>query len=258
MPNLNRLEADPDALSILLRGQTPLPRYSEDDEALRSMIPEEQLFQAQEEIGERGAQRGRPYAIPSREALQQSGMSELRKLFGLQQAKAQAQAYPQQIAGEYGLQRERERSRGTVEAARVRGDMESTNRLQGQAFQQAQQGRQQTFQGEQGDKNRTAYAQRATQAQGAAQGGREYTQGQINARTDAKKPFNLWGWLTSKGDSSGQPAPSANPAIADAVAQLRQTPGAASLSFQQLMQAGAFGDQATPEELAEFQAAWGH
>ncbi len=250
------LERDPNALSILLRGQTQLPMKSEEDYALEEMIPEEQLFQAQEAYGRRGAESGGAYSIPSRESLKQSGLAELRKLFGIQQGEAQAKALPSRIAGEYGLREAQLKGGFDVESAKQKAIADAAQRQQQQEFQQGQQTRQQEFQGGQGDLTRQALAGRATQAQGAAQAGREYNQGQINQRAQDKAPFNAIEYLKSLFGGGEEAAPAASSNIPAAVDSFRKHPDTAQMTFEQLMQSGEL-EGATPQELAEFQQAWG-
>ncbi len=250
MPQLQR---DPDALNILLRNQPQIPMKTEDEYALESMIPEEQLFQAQEAMGDRGRAMGGPYSVASRESLRDSGVAGLRQMFGIQQAKGQAAAYPQQVAGQYGLQREDIRARGNVEAARQKAEADAARHSQDQVFQQEQQGRQQTHQAAQGQLTRDALVGRATQAQGAAQVGREYTQGQINDRTAAKKPFSILGWLTGSGGNAAAAQPASQEAAE--LAPLKKNPKYANLPFQALVQQGIISAD-SPDELAAYQAAW--
>ena len=102
-------ERDPNALKALLGMQPQIPQYGEDDTALNDMISEEDLYQAQEKQADAGRARGGPYAVSSRESFRNSELANLKKMFGIQQAKNEASALPQRIAGEYGLARERER-----------------------------------------------------------------------------------------------------------------------------------------------------
>jgi hypothetical protein len=251
------LERDPNALATLLRMQPQIPQHTEEDYALQSMIPQEQLFQAQEAAGQRGAESGGAYAIPSRESLQQSGMAELRKLFGIQQAKAQAAALPARVTGEYGMANRRLQNEGALNVANAGAEQRAADLASNRRFQQEQQTRGQEFQAGQGALNREALAGRATQAQGATRAGQEYVQGQTNARAEAKKPFSLLQWLSSLGSTSPAkvPAETAPSRIAAGVAQLKQDPSTANLTFDELRQIG-HGANLSPAELAEFQAAW--
>lgn len=252
------LERDPNALSILLRNQPQIPLQSEQDYALEEMIPEEQLFQAQEAYGRRGAESGGAYTIPSRESLKRGGMAELRKLFGIQQGEAQAKALPARIAGEYGLETARTKGGFDVEAARQKAIADAAAQQSSRQFQQEHQGRQQAFSRGEGQLNRQALAGRATQAQGATQAGREYTQGQINQRAQDKKPFDIIEYIKSAfgGGSPAAPAAASTSNIPAAINSFRQHPDTAQMSFEQLMQSGEL-EGATPQELAEFQQAWG-
>lgn len=248
---------DPNALSILLRNQPQIPQYGADED-LSAMIPEEELFQAQEAAGERGAASGGAYAIPSRESLRSSGIAALRKLFGIQSAEAQAKAYPARVTGEYGLARENVRSQGNIEAARARAEADAAREAQRQEFQQSQQQRGQEFQAGQGALNREALSGRASQAQGASRQNLEFTQGEINRRAQEKKPFNLLEYLFG-GGTSPQPAAQGGSAVSDPSADLeplRQDPRFANLPFQALVDQGIVTAD-SPEELAEYAAAWG-
>ena len=247
------LERDPNALNILLGMQPQIPRHTDEEYQLQSMIPDEALFQAQEAIGRQGRESGGSYSVPSREALQQSGMAELRKLFGVQQAKAQAAALPSQVAGEYGLAREREHSRGGIEAARVREAAGASAQQEARAFQQAQQQRGQDFAAGQGVLNREALAGRGTQAQGATRSNLEFREQGINDRAAAKNPRSALGSLYDYffgGKEQAAPASEAQ----QAVNQAKQAhPGA---PLESLLQQGILSYD-TPEDLAELQAAFG-
>lgn len=113
----------PNGLSVLLglqrqpgsSGQIPLRSTEESD--LDELIPEEELFQAQEAIAGQGRESGGAFAVPSREALRQSGRSALSRFFAQTRAKGEAAARPQQVAGEFGLERERIAQRGGIEQA---------------------------------------------------------------------------------------------------------------------------------------------
>jgi len=83
---------------------------------------EEDLIQEQIQQGQEGAASGGPYAVPSREALRESAFSKLRSVLGMQGREAQARALPARVAGEYGLEEQRIRSRGDIEAARLAAD----------------------------------------------------------------------------------------------------------------------------------------
>jgi hypothetical protein len=232
----------------MLRGQSKLPK-SDDDYALESMIPEEQLFQAQEAIGQHGAASGQMYSVPSREALKQSGMASLRQLFGVQESRGRAAAYPQQVAGQYGIEREGIRAQGNVEAARIRAEADANQRGASQAFQQGQQERQQTFQAGQSQLSRDAFDTRQAASIKAADAGRQYTQGQVNQRADAKKPMSLTGWIGSLFGGGGSKE------AAD-LAPLKKNPKYASMSFDDLVAQGIVSAD-SPEELAAYQQAWG-
>jgi hypothetical protein len=254
-------ERDPNALAALLRMQPQIPQHTEEDQTLESMIPQEQLFQAQEAAGRRGAESGGAYAIPSRESLQQSGVAELRKLFGIQNAKAQAAALPARVTGEYGMANRRLQNQGALDVANVNEQGRSADLASNRQFQQQQQERGQTFQAGQGVLNREALAGRATQAQGATRSNAEYNQGQTNLRAEAKKPKGIgdfWNWLTSSGNEpeAAAAAPTAtSPRVAAGIASLKQDPSTAGLTFEQIIQMG-HGASLSPAELAELQAAW--
>jgi hypothetical protein len=94
-----------------------IPQQSPEDYQLDDMIPEESLYELQDEIGARGAQRGGAYAIPSRESLRASGRSGLRRMFGEISAKGEAAAMPHRVAGEYGLEEARIKGRADIEKA---------------------------------------------------------------------------------------------------------------------------------------------
>lgn len=218
------LERDPNALATLLRGQTQIPRYTDEEEQLGSMIPEEQLFQAQEALGERGAASGGAYAIPSREALKQGGMAELRKLFGIKQAEGRAKAYPNQVAGEYGLQEARLKGGFDVESARQKAIADAAQRQQAQEFQAAQQGRQQEFQGGQGELNRAAIERNTAASIGGREnvanigaGSRAATQKSIDAR---KNPPGIWEAIFGGKDPATTPKAVATPSNVDVSALL--------------------------------------
>jgi hypothetical protein len=81
------------------------------------MIPEEELFSAQDAYAQAGRESGVPFAVPSREALRGSGVSALRRMFSQTAAEGEAAARPQQVAGMFGLERERIAQRGGIERA---------------------------------------------------------------------------------------------------------------------------------------------
>ena len=93
-----------------------IPQRSQDDYELDEMIPEESLFEMQDEIGARGAQSGRAYSVPSRESLRSSGRAGLRGIFGQIAAKNQGQ-----------VDAARYKSMGDAQAATIKGaaDVES-------------------------------------------------------------------------------------------------------------------------------------
>lgn len=248
---------DPNALAILLRGQSQIPRFGADEE-LSELIPEEELFQAQEAAGARGAASGGAYAIPSRESLRSSGIAALRKLFGLQTAEAQARAYPARVTGEYGLARENVRSQGAIEAARTRAEADAAREAGRQSFAQSQQQRGQEFQAGQGVLNREALAGRAAQAQSASRGNLEFTQGEINRRAQEKQPFNLLDFFRSafSGPEAGGAAGGAVRDVSAELEPLRRDPSLGNLPFQALVDQGIITAD-SPEELAEYEAAWG-
>ena len=97
-----------------------IPQQTEEDYALDTMIPDEALYEAQDEIGRRGADSGRAYSVPSRESLRGSGRSGLRRIFGEIEAKGNAEARPRQIAGEYDLRRAQIEAQGAVAAAQAK------------------------------------------------------------------------------------------------------------------------------------------
>jgi hypothetical protein len=104
----------------------------------------------------RGVSPSAPYAIPSREELRESGMQELRRMLSLGETKARQAAYPQETAGQYGLEEARLKGSADVEAARYGFERSSAERQT-----------QREFQAEQNRLNREAIAGRETQAQGA-------------------------------------------------------------------------------------------
>jgi hypothetical protein len=250
------LERDPNALATLLRMQPQIPQRSEEDYALESMIPEEQLFQAQEAAGRRGAESDGAYAIPSRESLQQSGVAELRKLFGIQNAKAQAAALPARVTGEYGMANRRLQNQGALDVANVN--------QQGAAARESGLNTRATA-------GNVAAGERAAAGRTSAEGiaaanrtGRMDVAREATGRTastqrsiDARKPQ---GGLSSilKMFGYGQPdvaAAPASPRVSSALSQFKQDPTTANLSFEQLQATGQL-EGASPEEIAELQAAW--
>lgn len=260
------LERDPNALATLLRGQYQPSRLTPEDEQLSSMIPEEQLFQAQEAIGQQGAESGGAYSIPSRQALQQSGIAELRKLFGIQQAAAQAKAYPNQVAGEYGLARERERSSGNVAAAKARAEAEAANRGAQNQFLHGQQEREHAFRAGEGEAGRSSVASqgalnRTGRMDVAREGTRRAAANQAAISERANPSGGAMDYIKSLFGMGGAPAAPTAPAaggvdVGTAIDALRQHPQTANLTFQQLMESGEL-EGATPDEMAQFQQMWG-
>ena len=119
---------DPNALAILLGAQPKsYAGYGTDDE-LAEMIPEEDLYGAQEDIGATGQESGRPYFIPSRESLKRSGVSGLKRIFGEIGARGEAAALPRRVAGEYGLRQEGIRQEGQLRTAEARAREAAANR----------------------------------------------------------------------------------------------------------------------------------
>ena len=243
-------QRDPNALATLLRMQPKsYASYGEEAE-LGDMIPEEDLYAAQDEIGERGRTSGRPYAIPSREALKSSGVSSLKRLFGEIGAKGRAAAYPRQIQGEYDLRGIERKGQYDVEAAKQKEQAEAAQRETQRQFQVDQQRRGQEFGAEQGRVGREAIAGRQTTSQAATATRSRETQAAIDRRQEARKPWNLKDFFSSLW---GKPKPENNEA-ATAVASARQEyPGT---SLENLIQNGVLAYD-TPEELAALQAAWG-
>lgn len=93
-----------------------IPQQSQADYDLDEMIPEESLYELQDEIGSRGAESGRAYAVPSRESLRSSGRAGLKSIFGQIAAKNQG-----------AIDAARYKSMGDIDAARIKGsaDVES-------------------------------------------------------------------------------------------------------------------------------------
>jgi hypothetical protein len=238
--------------------QPQIPQQTEEDYALQSMIPQEDLYQAQEAAGTRGAASGGAYAIPSRESLQQSGMAELRKLFGIQQAKAQAAALPARVTGEYGMANRKLQNQGALDVANVnqQGAAARETGLNTRATQAL------------GGANERAAAGRTSAAEIAAanRAGRMDVARETTGRTAAtqksidvrKNPpgmlSSLLKYLTG-GQTEAAAAPTVSPRVESALNQFKQDPSTANLSFEQLAASGQL-EGASPEEIAELQAAW--
>ena len=258
MPN----NLDPNALAVLLRGQPASYAQYGEDQSLSEMIPEESLFQAQEAIGAKGAGGDAPYFVPSRESLQKSGVSKLKRLFGLERAKGQAAAYPAQVKGQYDYETTGLKGRYDVEAARTKAEAEIAERRANQEFQQAQQGRGQAFSGEQ---NRMGREQTAANTKALIEG-RQGTAEEATRRSAAtQRSIDLrksggenkyWGpdaimeplWRLLGGGP--------DPAIEKTLAPYRNDPRFADLPFDEFAAATQFQAD-TPEEEAAYRQAWG-
>lgn len=119
-PTLSSYPTQP-KVDWLTRNRNTTTRDPEDT-ALSEMVPEEELYQEQDAIGEQGRQRSGPYYIPSRDSLKQSAMAQLRQALGMQRAKAEATAYPEHIKGGYGLREADIKGRYDVQAAQARAE----------------------------------------------------------------------------------------------------------------------------------------
>lgn len=120
-PTLSSYPTQP-KMDWLNRNRNTVTRDPEDT-ALSEMVPEEELYQAQDDIGEQGRQRGGPYYIPSRDSLKQSVMAQLRQALGMQRAKAEAAAYPEHIKGGYGLREADIKGQYDVRAAQAKANV---------------------------------------------------------------------------------------------------------------------------------------
>ncbi len=249
------LERDPDALATLLRGQTQIPMQTEEEYQLEEMVPDELLLQAQEAIGQRGAATGKAYSVPSRQALKQSGIAELRKLFGLQQGEARAKAYPAQVAGEYGLQEARLKGGFDVESAKQKAMADAAQYQRQQEALDKRQERQHTFQGGQGDLSREAVAANTAALiggrQNVAETGVAGRAELAKAKETAKNPPDkYWGydplmaWLYSE----NKPNPAAE------LAQYKNSPQHSALPFEALLEQGIVSG--SPEEIEAYRQAW--
>ncbi len=263
------LERDPDALATLLRGQTQIPMQTEEEYQLEEMVPDELLLQAQEAIGQRGAATGKAYSVPSRQALKQSGIAELRKLFGLQQGEARAKAYPAQVAGEYGLQEARLKGGFDVESAKQKAIADAAQYQRQQEGLDTRQLRQQEFQGGQGELNRGAVAANTAALIGGRQSVAETGVAGREALARRKNPAdNYWGpdalvgqspdWLrrilwAGEGPMDAPQAGTPSTHAAE-LAPYANHPQYSALPFESLLQQGIVSG--SPDDLEAYRQAW--
>jgi len=116
-----------DELARLLQGQYRAPRnvLTGDEEELSQFLPESDVQGAQQGIAESGRGLNRPYFIPSREELQQTGFQQLRKRLGLaamqQAAEERKVALPERTKGEYSLAAGRQQGESAQRVAEIQG-----------------------------------------------------------------------------------------------------------------------------------------
>jgi len=259
------LERDPNALAALLRMQPQIPQQTDEEAQLSSMIPEEQLYQAQEAQADAGRARGGPYAVSSRDQLRESGMAELRKMFGIQQAKAQAAALPARVTGEYGMANRRLQNQGALDVANVNqtGAAARETGLNTRATQALGGMNERAALGQTGANERSAAGRASAERIAAAnRTGRSDVAGANQAAITARKnPPGILDWL--RGNKPAAAAPAASPDVAalldptniqNNVAQIQaQHPG---IPIEELISQGEVTFD-SPEEEAATIAAYG-
>lgn len=160
-----------EALQSLMRNKPQVPQYDPEMEELGPTDLE--LEDEQAGIAREGAQSGSDYFyVPSRESLKTSQMGALKRALKIAETTAQQKAYPQQVAGEFGLEQARVRGGAQVEAARLGAERAGAER---------------EFRGEQSQLGRDAMAERATQAQGAVADRTAATQRATGERQEAAR-----------------------------------------------------------------------
>ena len=235
-------------MDMSLRGNTSDAQYDE-------MIPEEDLYQQQEQYGSPD----HPYAVPSRESLRGQGVARLKQLFAMKAAEAE----PERLRGEYGLESERIRGRSALDVART--NREASSKDKEAAF--TQQEYLTRLRGEQ-----TATNARATQDAVASRG--QTTQsGQMERLQQADKfrraaelrkqaasvnpIMNVFTGRREKltQEAEGLSATSGDNEIGQLANFLATDPRTAGKSLEELVQSGIV-EVDSPEEMQALQQAW--
>lgn len=197
LPKPRMVTPDPNAATSAFGRVRASKRYtSPEDDFLSSLIPEEDVYEAQQTLGERGAETGSPYYIPSRDTLKQSGMAKLKQLLAVKQAEAAGAALPRRVEGEYGLEEARIKGAADVEVAKQRADAQAeqqamSDRRIRELFAMGESGRNVRAEGAEAGRTQRAEGLDTGRAQ-RQQLGLAYQQAAAMERAPDERPWYQW------------------------------------------------------------------
>lgn len=239
LENLLRLKAN----------QTQIPMYNEDEEAFGPT--DEELYDAQDEIGARGAARGTPYFVPSRDELKQSGMQAVRRMLGLRDLALREKVLPAQVEAQ-----------GRIGAARIAAETAASRDADRQAFTAEQNALNRTAVGERMAANREATTARSQAKDKAVDARQARTQknarltqlqsGKLHMPAEGNFLTRLLGLAPSQAEVDQREIDrlQSEESIADQIMQ--DHPNA---TFEDLVSSGVVSAD-TPEELQAFHEQW--